>query len=148
RARSDMDVAQHRVVLRTFMRHYAGDTTRADNEYIFFHSSCSVHDSGIDGGCLAGSSAQAIHIVLISKFLYDTYTAIELLDRDSRHFHAVEPVFLDHGVARRIAQRHPGPWHQGLGKIELAEHIARQAGIAADQIAVRPDTGLDARRQS
>src|SRR5690606_14181916 len=52
-------------------------------------------------------SGQTVDVIVEGKFAYDTQGAIGFLQYDRWHVYAVEPILLNHGVARRIADRDP-----------------------------------------
>src|SRR5471032_121960 len=80
---------------------------------------------------LSASLRKAGQVVVVTKFTNHLDGTVELFHYDGRHFQAVEPVFLDHGVARGVDERQPIADGQRTIKLVFAEDVPGQAGFAA-----------------
>src|SRR3989344_985562 len=85
---------------------------------------------------LSASSGQAGQVVVVTKCTNHLDCTVELFHYDGRHFQAVEPVFLDHGVACGVDERQPIADGQRTIKLILAEDVPGQAGFAAHHVGV------------
>src|SRR5450830_1325542 len=85
---------------------------------------------------LSASLRKAGQVVVVTKFTNHFDCTVELFHYDGRPFQAVEPVFLDHGVARGVDERQPIADGQRTIKLILAENVPGQAGFAAYHVGV------------
>src|SRR5690606_31405680 len=103
-ARGDMNVAKQNIVLSAFMRRHMCHAAGADNKYIAFHwitPQCSDMSSAVSG--------QTVDVVVKGKIAHDAHGAIGFFHGNRRHIDAVEPILLDHGVARGITNGYTIP---------------------------------------
>src|SRR5476649_2332776 len=97
---------------------------------------------------LSASLRKAGQVVVVTKFTNHLDGTVELFHYDGRHFQAVEPVFLDHGVARGVDERQPIADGQRTIKLVLTEDVSGQARLAAHHVGVfavaRRQLGIEA----
>src|SRR5690606_4738046 len=101
----------------------------ADNKYIAFHwitPQCSDMSSAVSG--------QTVDVVVKGKIAHDAHGAIGFFHGNRRHIDAVEPILLDHGVARGITNGYTIPDLQRRLEAAFAKNVACQAGLAADHV--------------
>src|SRR5690554_4670042 len=90
------------------------------------------------------TSGEAAFKVVVAKLAYQLNFSVEVAYGNGWHLHTVEPVLLDHGVPGGIDERQPITGLELPIKAELAEDIARQAGLATDHVFMRAVTGFHA----
>ena len=89
----DVQIAQHVVVLRAFMRDDLSDATSANDQYVPFHFEPSpLRTEGRE-------SAKAALKIGIAECARDGQRSVGFFQNDCGHFNAVKPVLLDHGIA-------------------------------------------------
>src|SRR5690554_5095408 len=94
------------------------------------------------------TSGEAAFKVVVAKLAYQLNFSVEVAYGNGWHLHTVEPVLLDHGVPGGIDERQPITGLERPIKAELAEDIARQAGLATDHVFMGAVTGFHADRKS
>src|SRR5690606_15232434 len=135
RARSNVDIAQQDIVLRTFMCRHVSHTASADNQNIAFHW---ITPQFLSEQCCR--SGQTVDVIVKGKFAHDAHGAIGLLNGYRRHVDAVEPILFHHGVAGSITNGNAVAYLQGTLEAAFAENVASEAGFAADHVFVLPLT--------
>ncbi|MNT22932.1 hypothetical protein D3C72_1583340 [compost metagenome] len=97
-ARRDSNTTEFVVVLRALVGHHLGDTSCTNDKNVLLQF---IYLS------FTASLRQAGQVVFETKLANHLDSTVELFHYDGRHFQAVEPVFLDHGVTRCVNKRQP-----------------------------------------
>src|SRR5690606_6576350 len=124
------DLAELVVVLGTLVGDDLGNASRTDDQYVSLHLSHVLSGSG-----------EAGQEVVKTKFADQLDLTIELAHGNGRHLESIEPVLLDHRVARSVCERQAVANGKRVVELVVSKYITRQTGLAAHYDLVLARTG-------